>query len=218
MRVEAMSMLSSHVSWISRIEYLLIWNQFYCVEWGSWGGIASGCERWEFGLFLKGCTWVLYPHHWLQPHVDKLFEEKFSMLKNPYCNDLLQMWCKLTPTLDFFLHSNHQCSQFKCVMKSNSSDDLKNPSWCWIYWQSFITLWPCPWSWETTSWSGLRWLNYVEDENTFLTMAFAKSKLCNCLSKHMLVCVGIYSQKYDRSRICHLIRCTMIGMQIGGGN
>ena len=59
------------------------------------------------------------------------------------------------------------------------------------------------------------WLNYVKNEKTFLTMAFAKSKPCNCLSKHMWESI---TKKYDRSRICHLMRCTMIGMQIGGGD
>jgi TorA maturation chaperone TorD len=39
-------------------------------------------------------------------------------------------------------------------------------------------------------------LGSVEDERTFSTVTFSKSKLRNRLSEHLAACVGIYSQKF----------------------
>jgi hypothetical protein len=37
-------------------------------------------------------------------------------------------------------------------------------------------------------------LGSIEDERTFSTVTFSKSRLRNCLSEHLAACVGIYSQ------------------------
>jgi len=39
-------------------------------------------------------------------------------------------------------------------------------------------------------------LGSVEDERTFSTVAFSKSKLRNRLSEHLPACVGVYSQNF----------------------
>lgn len=145
---------------------------------------------------------VVYPQYWLQPHAEEFFEGHFAILKNHYCYERKIGDVYSPPVLDLSA-LNHECSQFKGAMKANAADALQKP----------ITLNPLTKLWRTLSMSmvlkkhfrewfkvaelaAVQVLGSVEDERTFSTVAFSKSRLRNRLSEHLPACVGVYSQNF----------------------
>jgi hypothetical protein len=145
---------------------------------------------------------IVYPQYWLQPHAKEMFEGHFTVLKNHYCIELRSRDVYSPRVLDMAA-LNHQCAQFKGAMKANAVDAMQKP----------ITLNPLTKLWHTLSFSRVlrscfgEWfkvaelavvqvLGSVEDERTFSTVAFSKSKLRNHLNEHLSACIGIFSQNF----------------------
>jgi hypothetical protein len=151
---------------------------------------------------LMDALGVVYPQYWLQPQAEELFEGHFSVLKNHYCFERHHSEVHSPALLDLSA-LNHQCSQFKGAMRANSAAALEKPitvnplTKLWrILSMSIVLKKHFPEWFKVAELAAVQVLGSVEDERTFSTVTFSKSKLRNRLSEHLAACVGIYSQKF----------------------
>jgi hypothetical protein len=159
---------------------------------------------------LMNALSVVFPQFWLQANCDELFPLHVATLKSQYCvSRSVNFGSKQEPSMrqvDPLLDARTlhlQTSLFKLTMRSNSRAAMEEPR----------DLNPMSKLWRTVGQNSLmlsrlsEWikvaelavtavLGSVEDERTFSSLSFMKSKVRNRLGGHLDTCVKVYAQEF----------------------
>lgn len=153
---------------------------------------------------------VVFPQFWLQPNADELFPLHVATLKAQYCVPRsVNLGTKKEPKfrqVDPLLDARTllvQTSLFKLTMKSNCSAAMEEPRdfnpltklWRTVGQNSLMLSRLSEWI-KVAELAVTAVLGSVEDERTFSTLSFMKSKLRNRLGGHLDTCVKVYAQDF----------------------
>jgi hypothetical protein len=155
-----------------------------------------------FLLHTMDAMGVVYPQYWLQLDAEENFTKHILLIKGHNCYN--RSWVArgpISPPILSLRAFELQASVFKCTMKANLAATMEPPFlvnpftklWCslsmsHILKHSFLEYF------KLAKIATMQVLGSVEDERTFSTLFFMKSKLRNRLSHHLHTLLGMFSK------------------------
>jgi hypothetical protein len=186
--------------------YLCICICYICV--GAARSIDAELHFWFPSQPVMDAMGIVFPQFWRDEHADESFFKHLAVLKAHFCqNKTVTGWKHMgdmnVPGLLRPEALDAQHAMFRMAMKTNWSTSMSRPfsvNPLTRIWQQLgantILLAGFPEYFKLAEIAIVLVLGSVEDERTFSTLGFVKSKVRNKLIDHLALCVQMYTQKF----------------------